>query len=205
MATYAVVATAKDYRLLRYSPPQPDKGKDATLFVSSPQTLPLADRNTDPTSAIRRLVCKLAGIMCRQAEETERATDGLGLHEKLGVLPDALDGAYVRQAVRDCGSVISCVCMRCADTRCAGWHHFHVCVCLNQRVRAGVCTSRLHVVHLHLTVCCLLRVMVTLIASAPHIPYDVLTHRCARVCGHTYLCRRGQQPAAAAAGCHKRP
>jgi len=90
MPTYAVVATATDYRLLAYTPP--GSGNDAALSASSPQTLPLSNPQTDPTPAIRSLVCKLAGIMCRQAEEIDRVMVSLGLRKKLGILPNILPG-----------------------------------------------------------------------------------------------------------------
>eukprot|EP00195_Chlamydomonas_chlamydogama_P011909 CAMPEP_0202890920 /NCGR_PEP_ID=MMETSP1392-20130828/1166_1 /ASSEMBLY_ACC=CAM_ASM_000868 /TAXON_ID=225041 /ORGANISM="Chlamydomonas chlamydogama, Strain SAG 11-48b" /LENGTH=467 /DNA_ID=CAMNT_0049574573 /DNA_START=67 /DNA_END=1470 /DNA_ORIENTATION=+ len=91
MPTYAVVATATDYRLLVYTPPGLS-GNHAALLASSPQLLPLVTPQTGLTAAVRSLVCKLAGIMCRQVEAIKRVMQSVGLPDAPGVLADIRPG-----------------------------------------------------------------------------------------------------------------
>lgn len=116
------------HRLLAYTPPgSGSDGSEAALLASSPQLLPLANPQTDPTPAIRSLVCKLAGIMCRQAEEIDRVMVSLGLRKKLGVLPNILPGAQIRNCLQN--SLIAsshvahpntcCTCTSPTNTICA--------------------------------------------------------------------------------------
>lgn len=102
------------HRLLAYTPP--GSGNNAALLASSPQTLPLANPQTDPTPAIRSLVCKLAGIMRRQAEEIDRVVEALGLRKEPGILPNMLTGAHTRHFVQNSLVVTSHVAH--PDTRC---------------------------------------------------------------------------------------